>query len=183
LEFNVKDPILKENQMTRFSVSYIHQHGPVFDTPDFQNYLLIGLLLIAIVVIIFLLNRYVLSKHAKGKTIETREPLIVEEPTEDLDNNKSETKLENTSEQRESPIEVALRLLAADERKVVQALLDAQGTMLQKDISWKTGLSRVKTHRILEKLIQRGIVTSEKYYNTKKVTLAEWLINTQNPNV
>lgn len=170
--------------MTRFSVSYIHQHGPVFDTPDFQNYLLIGLLLLAIVVIIFLLYRYVLSKHDKGKTIETREPLIVEEPTEeDPDNNKSETKLENTSEQRESPIEVALRLLAADERKVVQALLDAQGTMLQKDISWNTGLSRVKTHRILEKLIQRGIVTSEKYYNTKKVTLAEWLVNTKNPNV
>ncbi len=65
----------------------------------------------------------------------------------------------------------------------MQALIDAQGTMLQKDISWNTGLSRVKTHRILEKLIQRGIVTSEKYYNTKKVTLAEWLINAQNPNV
>ncbi|MHA2428326.1 MAG: DUF7343 domain-containing protein [Candidatus Hermodarchaeia archaeon] len=170
--------------MIRFGVSYVQQHGPVFDTPDFQNYLFIGLLLIAIVVIIFLLYRYVLPKHVEGKFAETQEPLIAQKSADqDRTDDKSEIKQENASEQHESRIEVALRLLAADERKVVQAIIDAQGTMLQKDISWNTGLSRVKTHRILEKLIQRGIVTSEKYYNTKKVTLAEWLINAQNPNV
>jgi uncharacterized membrane protein len=170
--------------MVGFSVSFVQQHGPVFDTPDFQNYLFIGLLLIAIVVIIFLLYRYVLPKHVEGKIAETQEPSIAQKSADqDLTDDKSETKQENASEQHESRIEVALRLLAADERKVVQALIDAQGTMLQKDISWNTGLSRVKTHRILEKLIQRSIVTSEKYYNTKKVTLAEWLINAKNPSV
>ena len=47
--------------------------------------------------------------------------------------------------------------------------------MLQKDIRWKTGLSRVKTHRILHRLAKRGIVSAEKYYNTNKITLADWL--------
>jgi len=48
--------------------------------------------------------------------------------------------------------------------------------MLQKDIRWKTGLSRVKTHRILFRLAKRGIVSAEKYYNTNKIVLASWLM-------
>jgi uncharacterized membrane protein len=47
--------------------------------------------------------------------------------------------------------------------------------MLQKDIRWKTGLSRVKAHRILFRLAKRGIVSIEKYYNTNKIMLADWL--------
>jgi uncharacterized membrane protein len=65
--------------------------------------------------------------------------------------------------------------LNEDERKVIETLVTGGGTMLQKDIRWKTGLSRVKTHRILHRLAKRGIVSAEKYYNTNKITLADWL--------
>jgi len=68
-----------------------------------------------------------------------------------------------------------LRVLNEDERKVIEALVAEDGTMLQKDIRWKTGLSRVKTHRILFRLAKRGIVSAEKYYNTNRITLADWL--------
>jgi len=78
---------------------------------------------------------------------------------------------------QEARIEVALRLLEADERQVVDALVKAGGSLLQKEISWETTFSRVKTHRVLVRLIRRGVVTSEKYFNTNKITLAEWLIN------
>jgi len=47
--------------------------------------------------------------------------------------------------------------------------------MLQKDISYNLEISRVKTHRTLVKLINRGIVTAEKQYNTNNITLADWL--------
>lgn len=67
--------------------------------------------------------------------------------------------------------ETMLRFLETDERKVVETLLEAKGSMLQKEISWKTGFSRVKTHRILARLIRRGVVSAEKYYNTNKITL------------
>ena len=50
------------------------------------------------------------------------------------------------------------------------------GTMLQKIIRWKTGSSRVKTHRVLYRLDERGVVTAEKHCNTNKITLAEWLM-------
>lgn len=76
---------------------------------------------------------------------------------------------------RDQPIEIAIRLLEPDERRVVKALRDSGGTMLQKDISHELGFSRVKTHRVLVKLIRRGIVTAEKYYNTNKIELVDWL--------
>ncbi len=78
-------------------------------------------------------------------------------------------------EKGESVLDAVLRVLNDDERKVIETLVAEGGTMLQKDIRWKTGLSRVKTHRILFRLAKRGIVSAEKYYNTNKIVLADWL--------
>lgn len=76
-----------------------------------------------------------------------------------------------------SALDAVLRVLNEDERKVIEILVAEGGIMLQKDIRWKTDLSRVKTHRILFRLAKRGIVSAEKYYNTNRITLAEWLTN------
>jgi len=73
-------------------------------------------------------------------------------------------------------IDLALRLLRPDERKMVEALLHAEGSMRQKDITHETGFSRVKTHRVLAKLIRRNVVESEKHYNTNRITLAPWIL-------
>jgi len=72
-------------------------------------------------------------------------------------------------------VEVAMRLLEPDEKRVVEALTAAGGTILQKDITHETGFSRVKTHRVLVRLIRRGVVTAEKYYNTNRIEIADWL--------
>jgi len=78
--------------------------------------------------------------------------------------------------ERESTLDAVMRVLNEDERKVVEALAATETeTMLQKDIRWKTGLTRVKTHRVLARLAKRGIVSVEKYYNTNKIALADWL--------
>jgi uncharacterized membrane protein len=68
-----------------------------------------------------------------------------------------------------------MRLLEPDEKRVMEAMIDAGGSMLQKDISHETGFSRVKTHRVLVRLIRRGVVTAEKYYNTNRIEIADWL--------
>jgi len=78
-------------------------------------------------------------------------------------------------EEGKSALDAVLRVLNDDERKVIETLVSEGGTMLQKDIRYKTDLSRVKTHRILFRLAKRGIVSAEKYYNTNKITLANWL--------
>jgi hypothetical protein len=74
-------------------------------------------------------------------------------------------------------IEVAMKLLSPNERVVVEALIGNDGEMLQKDLHYDLDLSRVQAHRIVQSLTQRGIVTVEDHYNTKKVRLAEWLMS------
>ena len=49
------------------------------------------------------------------------------------------------------------------------------GKYLQKYIRNETGLSRLKTHRIIARLADRGIVSLEKTGNTNQVFLANWL--------
>jgi predicted HTH transcriptional regulator len=73
-----------------------------------------------------------------------------------------------------------LRVLKEDEKRVVEVLIDEGGIMLQKDIRWKLKLSRVKIHRILSRLAERGIVKAEKHYNTNKITLVDWLMKDHN---
>ena len=71
-------------------------------------------------------------------------------------------------------IAVVLRTLKPEERKVV-SLLDAHGgTYLQKFITKEAGLSRLKTHRVVAALSERGIVHVEKRGNTNEVSLAKW---------
>ncbi len=77
--------------------------------------------------------------------------------------------------------DLAMRLLEPDERRVVEALAAAGGSMLQKEISYGLGFSRVKTHRVLVKLLRRGAVTAEKQYNTNRIELAEWLMKSKQP--
>ncbi|MCW4014910.1 MAG: hypothetical protein NWF06_00920 [Candidatus Bathyarchaeota archaeon] len=74
-----------------------------------------------------------------------------------------------------SSYESVLKTLNEDERKVVTVLKNHNGKYLQKYIRHEAGLSRLKTHRILARFAERGIVTLQKTGNTNQVTLAEWL--------
>ena len=99
-----------------------------------------------------------------------------------IEERKQGTKLDwiPTVENKESALDAVLRVLDEDEKKVMEVLAHAENqTMLQKDIRWKTEFSRVKTHRVLYRLAKRGTITVEKYYNTNKVALAEWLTQEQ----
>lgn len=80
-----------------------------------------------------------------------------------------------TSPATEKSLTAIMRVLKVDEKKVVELLISSGGTMLQRDIAYKTGFSRVKTHRILYRLASRGIVTAKKHYNTYEISLADWL--------
>ncbi len=74
-----------------------------------------------------------------------------------------------------SAYESVTKTLTAEELKVIQVLKVHNGKYLQKYIKNETGLSRLKTHRIIARLSERGIVTLEKTGNTNQVYLADWL--------
>lgn len=86
-----------------------------------------------------------------------------------------ETPINESQSIETDKIDVALRLLNDHEKQIVQALIDKGGEMLQKDISSELDLTRVQTHRAIQSLIERDIVSAEDHFNTKKITLRDWL--------
>jgi len=158
------------------------QQGPGGGFGMFQSWFWV-LLLIPVLVGIVLLYRLFLPDLKRVNMTEKLEELVERTVKESIEKNidvkgtSVESKVVTT---QEASIEIALRLLESDEKQVVKVLVEAGGSMLQKEISWKTGFSRVKTHRILVRLLRRGVVTSEKYYNTNKITLSKWLLNQEN---
>ena len=72
---------------------------------------------------------------------------------------------------------MVLRTLKPDERKVVGVLKVHGGRYLQKFITQETGLSRLKTHRVVATLAERGIVQVQKSGNTNEVSLAKWFLD------
>jgi len=86
--------------------------------------------------------------------------------------------VQNTSQQTpngSSPYESVSKTLTEEERKIIDVLNAHNGKYLQKYIRKETGLSRLKTHRIIARLAERGIVSLEKTGNTNQVFLANWL--------
>jgi uncharacterized membrane protein len=71
---------------------------------------------------------------------------------------------------------MVMRTLKPDERKVVGVLKVHGGSYIQKFITPEAGLSRLKTHRVVAALAERGIVHVEKRGNSNEVTLAKWFL-------
>jgi uncharacterized membrane protein len=82
---------------------------------------------------------------------------------------------EITKAQSSSPYDSVVKTLTDDERKIVEVLNSHGGKYLQKYIRNEAGFSRLRTHRIVARLADRGIVSLEKTGNTNTVLLANWL--------
>ncbi len=76
--------------------------------------------------------------------------------------------------EKETSVSLVLKTLKPAERSIVSVLDGHGGTYLQKYITKEAGLSRLKTHRVVAALSERGIVIVEKYGNTNQVSLVKW---------
>lgn len=88
-----------------------------------------------------------------------------------------QTKTHRITSENSKPdaIESIKKTLTSDEQKILEVLENHNGKYLQKYLGKEAGLSRLKTHRILARFAERGIVTLEKKGNTNEVKLEEWL--------
>lgn len=68
--------------------------------------------------------------------------------------------------------DIILRFLNHGERKVLESLIDKNGTILQSDINRIPGMSKLKTHRAVKNLEMRGIIKTVTYGKTKRITLS-----------
>ena len=71
---------------------------------------------------------------------------------------------------------VLIRTSKPEERGVLEVLAAHQGSYLQKFVVKEAGLSKLRTHRIVSRLAERGVVYVERSGNTNQVTLAPWVM-------
>lgn len=69
---------------------------------------------------------------------------------------------------------VLMRTSKPEEKKVLEVLRAHGGSYLQKFVVKEAGLSRLKTHRIVSRLAERGVVMVERSGNTNELSLAPW---------
>ena len=70
---------------------------------------------------------------------------------------------------------VLMRTSKPEEKKVLEVLAAHGGSYLQKFVVKEAGLSKLKTHRIVSRLAERGVVTVERSGNTNQLSLAAWM--------
>lgn len=66
---------------------------------------------------------------------------------------------------------IILNFLTGQERKVIETLLDNEGKVQQYELSHLPNLNKLKTHRILINLEQKGIIHKEKLGKINKIVL------------
>lgn len=67
--------------------------------------------------------------------------------------------------------EIVLRFLSPEERRVLTALLENNGELLQSELSRSHGLNKLQAHRVVSRLTAKGIVALSGYGKTNRVTL------------
>ena len=66
---------------------------------------------------------------------------------------------------------LVLRLLTGDERLMFKTIMDSNGEALQKDLILRTKMSNAKVSRLLDRLLEKGLITKERYGATNKVKI------------
>lgn len=72
-------------------------------------------------------------------------------------------------------MQIIMKFLSEDEREILSLLSNKEGMTTQSEIARLPGMSRLKAHRIVKKLEDRGIVHVEKYGKINMIRLVEEL--------
>jgi len=72
-------------------------------------------------------------------------------------------------------MDIIMKFLGEEDREVVRLLLEKQGMTTQSEIARLPGMSRLKAHRIVKKLEDRGIVHVEKYGKINMIRVVDEL--------
>ena len=70
---------------------------------------------------------------------------------------------------------IIMRFLSQDEREIANLLLEKDGRSTQSEIARLPGMSRLKAHRIVKKLEERGLVHVEKYGKINMIRIVDEL--------
>jgi len=77
--------------------------------------------------------------------------------------------------------ESVLALLPPTERKVVLAIAEKDGETLQSEVSRLEGVGKVKAHRVIDKLIRRGVLEKRQVGKTNMLKIRKDILEALNP--
>ena len=75
-----------------------------------------------------------------------------------------------------TPYDVLIYISTPDEVKVIEAIKKLENKAYQFEIARYSGLSKMKVHRIIQRLLERGIIEVEKRGKYNRVSLKKWVI-------
>ncbi|OPY32586.1 MAG: hypothetical protein A4E32_01168 [Methanomassiliicoccales archaeon PtaU1.Bin124] len=132
------------------------------------NYSLTNIALMGVGVALIAIGAWVLLYRGKHEdaVVNVNAPAPAQEaPATPAEPVKVEEKDESISESDY----LVLRLLNGDEREMYRSIVDAGGEMLQKDLITKLKWSDAKVSRTIDKLIEKRVVSKERYGSTNRV--------------
>lgn len=68
--------------------------------------------------------------------------------------------------------EIIFRFLNLNERKVLEKLIEREGTVIQSEINLIEGMTKLKTHRAVKDLERKSIIKTESYGKTNRIILS-----------
>lgn len=83
------------------------------------------------------------------------------------------SKIEEKEKSLKKNTDILLKFLNPDERKLVNQLIEGKGKVLQAEITRLPGMTKVKSHRVIQKLIDRGVIESEQLGKTRIVRFSK----------
>jgi uncharacterized membrane protein len=78
-------------------------------------------------------------------------------------------RVESSEKNLKKNSEVLLRFLSPEEKKLVGALIDNKGKVLQAEITRLPGMSKLKSHRVVQKLLDKGVIEKDSVGKTNVV--------------
>ncbi len=82
----------------------------------------------------------------------------------------------NSPVTKENPEKVdnalVLKFFNANERKILETLIEKNGAALQSEISRMEGMNKLRTHRAIKEMERKGIIKTESHGKTNRVILA-----------
>jgi hypothetical protein len=67
--------------------------------------------------------------------------------------------------------EIIFKLLNPEERRVIKKIVENEGKLQQLEITYMEGFTKVKAHRIVESLVNKGILEKDKLGKTRMIRL------------
>lgn len=83
------------------------------------------------------------------------------------------SRLESKEKDLERVTKTLIQFLNKDEKKIVEKILESEGKVFQSEVSRIEGIGKLKSHRILQKLSDRGVIEIEKHGKTNIIRLSD----------